>query len=338
MKRIVALFLSLVFICMSFTLFAGCSVKGNKSLRKITLNEVTRSVFYAPLYVAVTSGFFEDEGLELEIVTGGGSDASMTALLAGEADFALMGPETGVYVVNEGKQEHPIIIGQLTKRDGSYLLGRESVDEFSWDMLRGKSVIAGRVGGMPYMTLMYVLDQHGLTPGTDVEVINNIQFNLMGGAFQGGTGDYVTLFEPTATQFQNNGSGYILANIGLESGEVPYTAFMTDPKTIKNDPELVKSFIRAISRAQAWTANATDTEIAIAMQPFFADTDIPTLEIVAKSYRETDSWMKTPVMTESAFNRLLDIIEFNGELKARVEFGELVDNSFAEAVLKEIND
>lgn len=336
MKRIIALFLSLLLLAALPLTLIGCGSSSDNGLRKITLNEVTRSVFYAPLYVAVSQGFFEAEGLELDIVTGGGSDASMTALLAGEADFALMGPETGVYVINEGKKDHPMIIGQLTKRDGSYLLGREKAESFSWEMLRGKSVIGGRVGGMPYMTLMYVLDANGLTPGEDVEVINNIQFNLMGGAFEGGTGDFVTLFEPTATQFQNNGSGYILTSIGLESGEVPYTAFMTRPETIANDPGLVEAFVRAICRAQKWVASATDNQIAIAMQPFFADTDIPTLEIVAKSYRESDSWMSTPVMTEEAFQRLLDIMDFNGELKARVDFEELVDNSFAEKALADI--
>ncbi len=335
MKRIAALFLSLLMLSFSLLSFTACSKKNN-GLRKITLNEVTRSVFYAPLYVAASNGFFENEGLELEIVTGGGSDASMTALLAGEADFALMGPETGVYVINEGKTDHPVIIGQLTKRDGSFLIGREPVDEFSWDMLRGRSVIGGRPGGMPYMTLMYVLDKNGLTPGSDVEVISNIQFNLMGGAFEGGTGDFVTLFEPTASNFQANGSGYIVANIGLESGEVPYTAFMTAPETIKNDPELVMKFIRAIVKAQKWIADASDEEIAKAMQPFFPDTDVPTLKAVAKSYRETDSWMSTPVMTEESFSRLLDIMEFNGVLKNRVEFTDLVDNSFAEKALSEL--
>lgn len=335
MKRKVALILLAVMLFSALCTLGGCAKK-EAGLKKIVLNEVTRSVFYAPLYVAVSKGYFEAEGLELEIVTGGGSDASMTALLAGEADFALMGPETGVYVINEGKTDHPMIIGQLTKRDGSFLLGRESTDNFSWDQLRGKSVIGGRVGGMPYMTLMYVLNKNGLTPGEDVEVINNIQFNLMGGAFTGGTGDYVTLFEPTATQFQNNGSGYIVANIGLESGEVPYTAFMASQETIKNDPALVTRFIRAVAKAQKWVISATDTQIAEAMQPFFPDTDIPTLEIVAKSYRDTDSWMKDPVMTEDAFERLLEIIDFNGQLKAKVEFGELVDNSFAKAVLNEI--
>ncbi len=335
MKRVVALILCAVMASAVMCFFPACAKK-DTGLKKIVLNEVTRSVFYAPLYAAVSRGFFEEESLELEIVTGGGSDASMTALLAGEADFALMGPETGVYVVNEGKTEHPVIIGQLTKRDGSFLLGREKAEPFSWEQLRGKSVIGGRVGGMPYMTLMWVLNKNGLTPGEYVEVISNIQFNLMGGSFQSGTGDYVTLFEPTATAFQDNGSGYIVANIGLESGEVPYTAFMTSPKTVKDDPELVLSFVRAIVKAQKWVWSASDNDVAKAMQPFFPDTDIPTLETVARSYRETDSWMKTPVMTEDAFHRLLEIIDFNGQLKAPVEFKELVDNSFAEKAIKEV--
>lgn len=325
MKKILAIILVL---CILMPICIGCRHEETE-LRHIVLNEVTRSVFYAPLYAAVALGFFEDEGIELEIVTGGGSDKSMTALIAGEAEFALMGPETGVYVVNEGSKDHPLIIGQLTKRDGSFLVAREDTDNFSWEDLRGKSVIGGRVGGMPYMTLMYVLMNNGLTPGVDVEVIDNIQFNLMGGAFEGGTGDYVTLFEPTATLFERNGSGYVVANIGLESGEVPYTTFMTMPETIKNEPELVQSFVTAIYKAQLWVQSASDSEIADAMSSFFPDADKETLEIVAKSYRETDSWMQTPVMTEDALTRLQDIMEANGELAARVNFNELVDNSFA---------
>ncbi len=332
MKKYLALFIALV-LCASA--LAGCAENGGGP-RRVVLNEVTRSVFYAPLYCAAGLGYFADEGIELEIVTGGGSDKSMTALIAGDAQFALMGPETGVYVVNEGNKNHPIVIGQLTKRDGSYLVGRSADPDFSWEKLRGKSVIGGRPGGMPFMTLNYVLKNHGLIPGEDVEVISNVQFNLMGGAFEGGTGDYVTLFEPTATLFERNGSGYIVANVGLESGEVPYTAFMTMPETIKKEPELVKSFLRAISRAQAFVQSASDTEVARAMKAFFPDADEATLEIVAKSYRDTDSWMKTPVMTEDAFKRLQDIMETNGELKARVAFGELIDNSFAEKVVKEL--
>ena len=311
----------------------GCAAK-EKSLRDVTLNEVTRSVFYAPLYVAVSKGFFSAEGLDVPIVTSGGSDKSMTALLSGEAEIALMGPETAVYVKNEGKEAYPRIVAQLTKRDGSFLLGRKAEADFSWSSLKGKSVIGGRPGGMPYMTLLYILKNHGLEPGKDVDVISNIQFPLMGGAFDSGTGDYVTLFEPTASVFQASGKGHIVANVGLESGEVPYTAFMVKENTLHEDAAFVDAFVRAIYKAQCWTWEAADEEIAQAMLPFFPDTDVETLSMVAKSYRETDSWTKTPVMNEEAFTRLQDVIENAGELKARIPFEELVDNSFGEKAVK----
>ncbi|MDD6045105.1 MAG: ABC transporter substrate-binding protein [Clostridia bacterium] len=332
MKRFAAAVLCLLMaLCL-----CACGAESS-DLRTVTLNEVTRSVFYAPLYTACSMGFFEEEGLEVDIVTGGGSDASMTALLSGEADVALMGPETGIYVVNQGKEDHPMIVAQLTKRDGSFLLGREADKGFDFEKLRGKSVIGGRPGGMPYMTLLYVLRNHGLEPGKDVEVISNIQFNLMGGAFESGTGDYVTLFEPTASAFEAEGKGHIVTNMGLESGEVPYTTFMVRQQTIADEPEFVESFVRAIYRAQNWVWAASDEEVAAAMQDYFPDTDLATLASVAKSYRATDSWTKVPTMTEDAFTRLQDILEGAGELSARIQLDELVDNSFGENVMAEAN-
>ena len=321
-----------LFLCVLSLFLIGCDRK--TELRELKLNEVTRSVFYAPLYAAVSKGFFEEEGLKISIETGGGSDKSMTALLAGEADVALMGPETVVYVATQGKEDCPVVIGQLTKRDGSFLVSREDErDSFSWESLKGKSIIGGRRGGMPLMTLEYVLKQHGLEPGKDVEVIDSIQFNLMAGAFEGGTGDYVTLFEPTATNMENAGKGYITANIGLESGEVPYTAFMMTRKMLKNEPETAEKFLKALYKAQQWVKKASDNEIAVAIEPFFPDTDIKSLEIVAKSYRETDSWMYDPIMTEDSYERLLDIISSAGELERRPNMNEIVDNSFAEKVV-----
>ena len=328
MRKAISLLMCLIFAA-SFAL--ACTPEN--TLRQVKLNEVTRSVFYAPLYVAVSKGFFKDAGMDVTIETGGGSDKSMTALLAGEADVALMGPETIVYVANEGKEDHPMIVAQLTKRDGSFLVSRKDEPDFKWENMRGKTVIGGRRGGMPLMTLEYVMKQHGLTPGEDVTVIDNIQFNLMGGAFEGGTGDYVTLFEPTATTFEQAGKGHVVANVGLESGEVPYTTFMVSQSTIKNDPNFVKAFVNAIYKAQQWVVTASDNEIATALEPFFPDTDIPSLEIVAKSYRETDSWMTTPIMTEDSFNRLLEIMDSAGELTGPVDFSSVVDNSFAKSIV-----
>lgn len=330
MKKVLIVFLCMVCILMS----VSCEKESKNGLKDIKINEVTRSVFYAPLYAGISKGFFKAEGLNITIETGGGSDKSMTALLAGEANVALMGPETVVYVKNQGKDDCPVVVAQLTKRDGSFLMSRENEAEtFKWEDLKGKTIIGGRRGGMPLMTLEYVLRQHGLTPGKDVEVIDNVQFNLMAGAFEGGTGDYVTLFEPTATNMENAGKGYVVANVGVESGEIPYTAFMVTQKMIKTDSQTVEAFVRALYKAQQWVKTASDNEIAVAIQPFFPDTDIASLEIVAKSYRETDSWKYEPTLTEDAYSRLLDIIDSAGELTARPAMDSIINNSFAKKVV-----
>lgn len=329
MKKAVAFVL--LFACLLFSI--GCT--GAQELQKVELHEVTRSVFYAPQYVAISKGFFEEEGLEINVTTSGGSDKAMSALLSGQADICLAGPETGVYVVNEGKADHPIIVGQLTKRDGSYLIGRQPEPNFDWKSLKGKTIIGGRAGGMPLMTLQYVLKSHGLVPGVDVEVIDSIQFNLMGGAFDGGTGDYVTLFEPTATEFELAGKGHIVANVGLASGEVPYTVYLVSQTMLEENSDFVKRFLRAVYRAQIWIQTAGDEEVAMAMEPFFPDASLDSLKIVANSYRETDSWKQDPVMQEADYNRLLDIIQEAGELSARPDFQTLVDNRIAEQVVAE---
>ena len=326
-KRIVILVLCVLMGLMVL----GCQ---EKAPEKIVLNEVTHSVFYAPLYAAISLGYFKDEGLEVELVNGGGADKSMTALLTGQADIGLMGPEAAIYVFNEGREDSALVVGQLTKRDGSFLMGREPNDDFQWSELQGKTVIGGRKGGVPEMTLEYVLRKNGLEPGVDVTVDTSIQFNLMGGAFEGGTGDYVTLFEPTASLFEQEGKGYIMAAVGQESGEVPYTAFMATKSYIKSNPEVVKSFLKAVYRGQQWVQKASDKELAKAIVEFFPDTSVETLMLVAKSYRSIDAWMDTPVMKQEAFDRLQDIIIQAGVLTEKVDFASVVDNSFAEQVVK----
>ena len=331
MKRIGC---ALLMLALLLTLPMGCKQKEG-ALKRVELHEVTRSVFYAPQYVALNLGYFEEEGLEVNITTSGGSDKAMTALLSGDADICLAGPETAVYVYNAGQEKHPLVVGQLTKRDGSFLLSRTDEPGFTWESLKGKTVIGGRKGGMPLMTLCYVLRQHGLTPGVDVEVIDSIQFNMMGPAFEGGTGDYVTLFEPTATEMQNAGKGHIVANVGLESGSIPYTAYLVTPEKLEKDPETVTAFLRAVYRAQQWCATASDEEIARAMEPSFPDTSLESLMIVAHSYRETDSWKRELTMEVGDYGRLLDVIDTAGELTSRPPFEELVDNSLAEVIQSE---
>ncbi len=324
MKKLLALLLSAVLL---IPVLGGCAKKD--TLEKVELNEVTHSVFYAPFYAALELGFFADEGLDIELNNGGGADKVMTAVLAGQSDVGLAGPEACIYVHLEGREDYPMIFAQLTKRDGSFLVGREGGD-FSWEDLRDTTIIGGRVGGVPEMTLEYVLRQNGLEPGVDVTIDTSVQFNMMAGAFTGGSGDYVTLFEPTATQVEQEGKGYILTSLGLESGEIPYTAFFASQSYMEEHPDVIQGITNAVARGQQWVREHSASEIAEAIAPQFPDTDPEELEAVCQRHLDIDAWNETPVMKEESLNRLMDVMEGTGQLEARVDFDDLVDNSWAE--------
>ena len=304
------------------------------SLQKIRLNEVTRSVFYAPQYVAIAKGFMEEEGLEIEITTGQGADKVMTAVIAGQSDIGFAGPEASIYVYNEGKEDYCQVFAQLTQKDGSFLVSREPTDNFSWQDLKGKTIIPGRKGGVPYMTFEYVLKKNGLNPETDLVLDDSIKFDLMAGAFTGGTADYVTLFEPTATMTEQAGKGYIVASVGEASGEIPYTAYFAKKSYIEENSDIIQKFTNAIYKGQKWVEEHTMQEVAEAIKDFFPDTDVELLAQVLQSYKDIDAWKTDPVMKEESYNLLQTVMEEAGELKQRAPFDKVINNTFAEKAVK----
>lgn len=317
-------------LCLALLLLLpGCA--GKRTLTSVRLSEVTHSVFYAPQYVAMSQGFFREEGLDVELTNGGGADKVMTAVVSGQADMGLAGPEAAIYVMNQGKEDHPVIFAQLTKRDGSFLVGR-TPGPFSWDQVRGKTIIGGRAGGVPEMTLEYVLRQNGVEPQRDAVVDTSVQFNMMAGAFTGGNGDYVTLFEPTATEVERAGHGYVLCSIGEASGEIPYTAYFASQSYMAAHPDVVQGFTNAIARAQRWIAEHTDREVAEAICDQFPDTSLDVLEAVTARHRQIDAWNEVPRMEQSALERLETVMTEAGELQKEdwVDFTQLVDNSYAD--------
>ena len=311
-------------------LFAGCGAQ-NK-LQKVTVSEVTHSVFYAPQYAAIELGFFEEEGLELELSNGEGADKVMTAVLSGSVDIGFAGPEACIYVYNEGKEDYMQVFAQLTQRDGAFILAREKDEDFTWEKLRGKRLLPGRKGGVPYMTLEYVVKQHGMTPGVDVIFDDSIQFSAMAGAFIGGTGDYVSLFEPTASALDTEGAGYIVASVGAESGEIPYTAYFAQKSFIAKNENLIQSFTNAVAKGLSWVKEHTAAQIAEVIQPAFPDTDLKTLETVVQNYKNIDAWRETPDMKEESFQKLQTVMQEAGELEKAAPFSELVNNSFAKNI------
>ena len=307
--------------------FSGC---GNSS-NQIKLNEVTHSIFYAPLYVAINNGYFEEEGLEIELTNGGGSDKSMISIISGQADIALLGPETAVYVAAQDSTEQPIIFGQLTKRDGTLLIGRNEEPNFQWSDLADKEILGGRRGGMPAMTLQYVLDQNGV--GETANVNLDVAFDMMVSAFENGTGDYCTMFEPTASDYIAAGKGYMVASIGQESGEVPYTAFMATSTWLEKNEDKAEKFLTAVVKGYEYLMTADVEDVADALMPSFTGSTRTSIKNAIVSYKAIDAWVDTPVMKESAYQNLLNIIQNAGELTKNVPFNKVVDNSIATKVM-----
>ncbi len=312
------------------TMFAGCQTKGK--ITKLKVSEVTHSVFYAPQYVAINQGFFENEGIEIELLNGGGADKVMTAVLSGGVDIGFAGPEASIYVYNEGKENYCQVFAQVTKRDGSFLLSREENPDFTWADLKGKEVLPGRKGGVPYMTLTYVIRKNGLEPNKDVVLNDTIQFDLMASAFTNGTGDYVTAFEPVATSIEAAGKGHIVASIGKEGGEIPYTAYFASKSYIAENSDIIERFTRAIYKGQLWVRDHTAEEIAHVIAPSFPDTNMETLIKVVTRYKEIDAWCDTPVLNEDAFNKLQEVMSSAGELKQKAIYSDVINNTYAQEV------
>lgn len=327
MKKIFTTVLALILLILPL------SACGNKDdLKSLELNEVTHSVFYAPLYLAIEDGYFEQEGLKINLTNGGGADNSMTAILSKTADIGLMGPETVIYVNNQGKQDLPKVFGQLTQKDGAFLVSRNPEPDFEWTDLNGKEILAGRKGGVPAMSFEYLLKELGLTNNQDYTLNFNVQFNLMTSAFLSGVADYCTVFEPTASEYQAEGKWHIVSSVGVGSGEIPYTSFIALESFLKENPKTVKAFLRAIKKAHEFMATHTELEVAEKIVKQFPSTTIKSIETAIKSYKSIDAWKTNLQATESSFERLQNIMENAGELPKRIEFSKLVDNTFAKEV------
>ncbi|MED4957535.1 ABC transporter substrate-binding protein [Paenibacillus macerans] len=312
--------------------FAGCGNGGQT--QKVKVGEVTRSVFYAPQYVAFEKGFFKEEGLDVELQTTSGGDKTMTALLSGAVDVALVGAETSIYVYQQGSDDPVINFAQLTQTDGTFLVSREDVGEFDWEKLKGSVFLGQRKGGMPQMAGEFTLRKRGIDPHQDLELIQNIDFANITAAFASGTGQFVQLFEPQASIIEREGKGHVVASFGTESGKLPYTVFMTKQSYIQDHPEVVQKFTNAVHKAQRWVQEHTPEETAETIAPFFKDTDQDILASSVKRYLEQGTYAETPALAEDAWNNLLDVMESAGELNERVELKKLADNRFAEKAVQ----
>ncbi len=332
MKRKSKILLALLTAFITVFSLVGCSSgKSTEGKVKVRLNEVTRSVFYAPMYIAMSQGFFDENGIEIDLQTGQGADKVMQAVLSNSADIGFCGPEQTIYINNQGREDYPVVFAQLTQKDGSFLVGRNKIDNFKWSDIKGSEVIGGRPGGVPAMALQYAMKKNNIDPEKDVNMVTNIDFSATAGAFKGGTADYVALFEPTASTIEKDGSGYILASVGEEAGVIPYTCYFATKSYMDKNPEVIQNFTNAIYKGQQWFFNHSDEEVADIIIDYFPGTDRDTIITVVKNYRNIDALAHDPQIKEEDLNRLMDIIQdYDSSLiTTRPEFSKIVDNSYA---------
>lgn len=318
----------LVFV-LTAVLLPGCS-KSDGNLTKVQLNEVAHSIFYAPQYAAIELGYFKDAGLDVTLVNGLGADKTMTAVLSGDADIGFMGPEATVYVYNEGKEDYVVNFAQLTQRAGNFLVTKDKEESFTWDNVKGKTVIGGRVGGMPEMVFEYILKKNGIDPKADLTIVQNIDFGLTAQAFASGTGDYTVEFEPAATALEKEGTGKVAASLGVESGMVPYTSYSAKKSYIEKNPEVIQKFTNAIQKGLDYVNSHTPEEIAKIIQPQFKETDLDTLTTIVKRYYDQQTWKADTVFQEDSFTLLQDILEDAGVITKRAPYEDLINTVYSE--------
>ena len=328
-KKIVCLFMIVIVIVLTiFAVFKINKNDGDKKLKKVTVAEVAHSVFYAPQYVAHGLGYFEEEGLDVEIILANGADNVMSAVLSGDVDVGFSGTEATIYVYNGGEKDYVMTFAGLTQKDGSFLVSRKKYDNFSLDNLRGKKILGGRVAGMPEMTFEWALKQNGIDPRKDVNIDTSVAFAAMEGAFIGGNGDFVTLFEPNATSVEKNGYGYVVAYIGELGGSVPYTAYNARKSYIEANPDIIEKFTRAIQKGLDYVYSHDNKDIAKVMLDYFPNTTLDDMMTIVDRYKKGEAWKKNITINKEEWDHIQEIIEAAGELDKYAPYDKLIFNKY----------
>ncbi len=328
------LFSLMLIFTLAISLFSGCGKKEDDKLTKVVLNEVAHSIFYAPQYAAYELGYFEEEGIDLEIVTGFGADKTMTAVLSGEADIGFMGSEASIYVYAEGAKEYMVNFAQLTQRAGNFLVAREANKDFEWSDLKGKTVLGGRKGGMPQMVFEYILKKNNIDIEKDLNIVQNIDFGATAAAFTGGKGDYTVEFEPHASNLEAEEEGMVVASLGVDSGYVPYTAYCAKDSYLEENGDLIQKFTNALQKGMDYVNSHSAEEIAKIIEPQFEETDMEIITMIVDRYKEQDTWKEDLIFEQESFDLLQDILKEAGELEKEVPYENLVTKKYAEKAAK----
>lgn len=314
--------LSVIFICIGKT--NDNKKKKEDNLTEVKVAEVAHTIFYAPAYAAISKGFFEEEGIKVDLTLTAGADKVTAAVLSGDVEIGFCGSEATIYVYNSDEKDYLVNFARLTKRDGSFLVSRKKYDNFKLEDLKGKSVIGGRKGGMPEMTFEWGLKQNEIDPKKDLNIDTSVAFAAMEGAFLGGNADFVTLFEPNALQVEKQGKGYIVGYVGKWGGEVPYTAYNARKSYIEKNPEIIEKFTKAIDKGLKYVKETESSIIAKDIYSYFPELSLNDLTAIVERYKTNDAWADSSNITKEDFDHLQDIVISAGELDKKAPYDKLI--------------
>lgn len=322
MKKIFYTFLVILLLVLCLIFFLPKKEK-NDNMNSIKIAEVTHSVFYAPLYVAIEEGYFNEENINIKLILTPGADKVSAAVLSGDVQIGFAGAESAIYVYEKNEKDYLQIFSGLTKRDGQFILGRKDKKDFSLKDLYGKEILVGRSSGMPALNFLNALKNEEIDKNK-IKINYNIDFASLSGAFIGNTGDYVNLFEPTALKLENEGYGYVLQSIGLLSGEMPYTTFYARKSYIENNKEIIKSFTKAINKGLEFVKNNDEMKIAKSIYKQFPDLSLNDLSTIIKRYKDADSFLDSSYIEEKLLVNLENLLIDNNLLKDYVPYNDLI--------------
>ena len=294
------------------------------TLKEVKVAEVAHTIFYAPAYAAISKGYFEDEGIKIDLTLTAGADKVTAAVLSGDVDVGFCGSEATIYVYNSGEKDYLVNFARLTKKDGSFLVSRKKYDNFKLEDLKGKTVIGGRKGGMPEMTFEWALKQNNIDPKNDLKIDTSVAFPAMEGAFIGGNADFVTLFEPNATSVEKQGLGYVVGYVGSFGGEVPYTAYNAKKSYIEKNKDIIDGFTKAVDKGLKYVKETDSSVVAKDIYEYFPELSLNDLTAIIERYKTNDAWASSSEITKKDFDHLQEIIISAGELDNKAPFEKLI--------------
>ena len=326
MKKKIIILICLIIIA-GVILINLCTINSkedNNNLNKVKVAEVAHTIFYAPFYAAMSKDYFKEEGIEVDLILTSGADKVTAAVLSGDVDIGFCGSEATIYVYNSGEEDYLVNFARLTKKDGSFLVSRQKIDNFKLEDLKGKTVIGGRKGGMPEMTFEWALKQNGIDPKKDLDIDTSVAFPAMEGAFIGGNADFVTLFEPNATSVEKQGLGYVVGYVGSWGGEVPYTSYNAKKSFINDNSDIIEGFTKAIDKGLKYVKETDSNIVAKDIYEFFPELSLNDLTAIIERYKTSDAWADSTEINEKDFNHLQDIMISAGELDKKAPYDKLI--------------